>query len=390
VNLLDLVIVAIAVLAAVNGFRRGAVVQLSTYAGLLAGMFAGALLAPALAGLVESPASQALVALVVLLSLAAVGDAAGWAVGRAIWAVTRRTPIAPFDHAAGSAVSVLSVLLAIWFVGLNLVTGPLPEVGRAIRGSAVMRALDDALPPPPPVLAEVRQFLDRFGFPQVFADLPPAPAGPVQGPTQGQAGRATDAADQSTLRVLGEACGVIQEGTGFVAAPDYVVTNAHVVAGVGTPTVQQQGGGSERGTTVLFDAALDIAIIRVGSVPAPPLPMLGEEVGRGAGGAVLGYPGGGGLTAGTAAVRSVREAGGRDIYGRSVVVRDVYELQAVVRSGNSGGPFVLASGRVAGVVFAASTIDPNVGYAITTPQVAPLLSDAQGRTDPVSTGPCIR
>jgi S1-C subfamily serine protease len=389
VNLLDLAIVAIAVIAAVNGFRRGAVVQLSTYAGLLAGLFGGALLAPVLAGLIESPESQALIALIVLLSLAAVGDAAGWAVGRAISAATRRTPIAPFDHAAGSAVSVLAVLLAIWFVGLNLVTGPLPEVGRAIRGSAIMRALDDALPPPPPVLAEVRQFLDRFGFPQVFADLPPAPAGPVRGPTQGQAGRATDAADQSTLKVLGEACGVIQEGTGFIAAPDYVVTNAHVVAGVGAPTVQQQGGGSERGTTVLFDPALDIAIIRV-DVPAPPLPMLGQEVGRGAGGAVLGYPGGGGLTAGTAAVRSVREAGGRDIYGRSVVVRDVYELQAVVRPGNSGGPFALASGRVAGVVFAASTIDPNVGYAITTPQVAPLLGEAQGRTEPVSTGPCIR
>ena len=91
---------------------------------------------------------------------------------------------------------------------------------------------------------------------------------------------------------------------------------------------------------------------------------------------------------GTAAVRRDIQAIGRDIYGRSVVQRDVYELQAVIRPGNSGGPFVLFDGDVAGLVFAASTAESNVGYALTTPQIIPLVQQAKGRTGRVSTDGC--
>ena len=114
------------------------------------------------------------------------------------------------------------------------------------------------------------------------------------------------------------------------------------------------------------------------------------DVGRGTKGAILGYPGGGGLTAGPAAVRRDLEAVGRDIYGRTVVQRDVYELQAIVRPGDSGGPFVAVGGDVAGVVFAASTTDPSVGYALTTPQIIPLVKQAEGKSSPVSTDSCTR
>jgi len=390
VNLLDLVIIVVLVLAVVTGFQRGAALQLSAYAGLLLGLLAGALLAPGVAGLVESPLAQAFLAIATMLTVAALGDALGWYLGVRIWSIARRTGLGTVDAVAGSAVAGIAVVLAVWFVGFHLANGPFLELSNQIRGSAIIRSLDRALPRPPPVLAEARQFLNRFGFPEVFADLPPAPAGPVRGPSQGEAREIAEPALGSTVQVVGEACGAIQEGSGFVAAPNYVVTNAHVVAGVAAPQVQEQGGGSQPATPVLYDPDLDIAILHVDRSPGPTLALETGDVERGADGAVLGYPGGGDLTFGPAAVRRQLNAIGRDIYGDSVVEREVYELQAEVHPGNSGGPFVLESGRVGGVVFAASTTDSTIGYAITASEVASKLDQAQRRTDRVSTQGCLR
>lgn len=389
-NLLDVFIVLLAVLAGVNGFRRGAALQLTAYAGLILGLLSGAILAPKLADLVESPFAQAMVALSTLLVLAAIGDGLGWFVGSRFWAIARRSSFRTFDSAIGSVVSVAAVLLTVWFLGVNLANGPVPGLAREIRASRIVRSLDRALPRPPSLVAGVRQFLNRFNFPEVFADLPPPPAGAVKGPTKGEAAAAAEKAKASTVRILGEACDIIQEGSGFVAAQNYVVTNAHVVAGVTAPQVQQQNGGSQVAIPVVFDPRLDIAVLRIGANPAPPLALVDEDEPRGSSGAVLGYPGGGSLTFHAAAIRQELDAIGRDIYGDSIVRRDVYELQTTVRPGNSGGPFVLTNGDVAGVVMAASTADPRIGYAITSPQVVPLVAKAQGRSQRVSTGPCTR
>ncbi len=387
-NVLDLAIVLLVTLSAVNGYRRGAALQLTAYAGLLLGLVAGALLAPVFAGLVKSRLAQAGVALTVLLVMAGIGDALGWLVGSRFWVIAKRSALRTVDSIAGSVVAVVAVLLTVWFVGLNLANGPVPEVSRVIRGSAIVRTLDQTMPRPPSLLASVRQFLNRFGFPEIFADLPPAPAGPVKPPTGKQAAAAFRAAKDSTVEIVGKACGAIHEGSGFVVGIHYVVTNAHVVAGMAAPQVQKQNSGSQRGVTVLFDAKLDIAVIRVATAPGPTLHLDPKEEDRGTGGAVLGYPGGGPLTPERAAVRRSLHAVGRDIYGESIVQRDVYELQTIVRPGNSGGPFVLVDGVVAGVVVAASTTDSHIGYSITSPQVIPLVQKAAGRTRSVSTGAC--
>jgi S1-C subfamily serine protease len=142
--------------------------------------------------------------------------------------------------------------------------------------------------------------------------------------------------------------------------------------------------------TVVFDPRLDVAVLYVLNTPGPPLRLDSQEVDRGTPGAVLGYPGGGPLDPEPAAIRRELHAVGRDIYGNSVVERNVYELQAKVRPGNSGGPFVLKGGVVAGVVFAASTTEGNVGYALTSREVIPKLREARGQTDPVSTRGCAR
>jgi S1-C subfamily serine protease len=388
VNLLDLAILALLAIAGLNGFRRGAALQLTAYAGLFAGLLAGALLAPSLAGLVSSPLAQAVVAIVVLFSLAGIGDAIGWIIGSKFWALARESVFGVADSVAGSFVSILAVLLATWFVGFNLVNGPVPTVSRQIRSSAIIRGLDSFMPRPPSLLAEVRQFLNRFGFPEVFADLPPAPGTPVNVPKNIR-GIVADAAT-STVQILGQACGAVQEGSGFVAAQHYVITNAHVVAGVRSPQVRIPGGGAQPAVTVVFDPRLDVAILYVLNTPGPPLRLDSQEVDRGTPGAVLGYPGGGPLDPEPAAIRRELHAVGRDIYGNSVVERNVYELQARVRPGNSGGPFVLRGGVVAGVVFAASTTEGNVGYALTSREVIPKLREARGQTDPVSTRGCAR
>ncbi len=387
---MDLVLLALSAGAAYTGYRRGALLQVLAYGGLGAGLVAGALLAPYLARVAERPGAQAGIALGTFLALGLVGDGIGWLVGSGLRAATHRSPLRAVDRAAGALLSVGALLLATWFLALNLVHGPSPTLAREIRRSAIVRGLAATLPEPPPLLAQVRRFLNRFGFPEVFAGLPPAPAAPVEGPARREVRRAVAAADDATVQVVGEACGRIQEGSGFLAAPGYVVTNAHVVAGVDAPEVREADGAAHAATTVLFDPRLDLAVLRVAEPVGPPLPLATEPAERGEGAAVLGYPEGGGLAAVPAAVRARLEAVGRDIYGRGRVRRDVYELQAEVRPGNSGGPFVDADGTVLGVVFAGSTTDPGIGYALASEEVGPVVERAEGRTAAVPTGPCLR
>jgi S1-C subfamily serine protease len=388
--LVDLLLIALLVVAGYTGSRRGAIQQLSTYLGLGLGLLAGTLLAPHVAALAGGTSGQAQLAIGTLLVLGAIGDAAGWFIGARLRRRVTNTRLRGADTVGGSLVSVGAVLLVVWFLALNLVTGPVPAVSRQIQRSTIVRGLAAALPEPPSLIGEARRFLNVLGFPDVFLGLPPPPSAPVVPPTDEEARTAFDAAAGSTVQVVEPACDQIQEGSGFAVERDLVVTNAHVVAGGDTPRVRVDDGPSLAATTVVFDSALDIAVLRVPGLPADPLPLSSSECGRGASGAVLGYPEGGPLSGRRAAIRAVFDATGRDIYGSEPVERRIYELQTVVRPGNSGGPFVLTNGEVAGVVFAASTMDRTTGYAITSLQVRPLVSRATQLSSPVDTGPCDR
>jgi S1-C subfamily serine protease len=389
VNGLDLLLLALLVVAGYLGYRRGLTLQVFALGGLLLGLLVGALVAPVAAEAVESPAARAGVAALVLLTFAGVGNALGWFAGSHV-RLRAASRLGKADAVAGSAVSVLASLLAIWFLALNLVNGPFPALAAQVRGSAVVRVLDAALPEPPSLLAQVGRFFKRFGFPDVFTGIPPLPAEPVEPPTQAQARAAALAASESTLRVVGQACDSLQQGSGFVAADAYVVTSAHVVAGMDDPQVQGPGELPVDAVPVVFDPDLDLAILRVAGPAGAPLALAFEALPRGSAGAVLGYPEGGNLEADPAAVRRTIEAVGRDIYGQGQVERLVVELQAHVHPGNSGGPFVLADGRVGGVVFAASSGDDQIAYALAASEVRDALAVAVQRTGEVDTGPCLR
>jgi S1-C subfamily serine protease len=271
-----------------------------------------------------------------------------------------------------------------------LVNSRYTTLDAGIKNSRIVRAMDSILPSPPSVFARIESFLANEGFPVVFTGLPPQTLGPVALPTDAAIRAAVLAAGPSTVQVAGAGCGVIQEGSGFVVATGYVVTNAHVVAGVVHPVVIDSTG-RHNAAAMLFDPELDVALLRVPGLTDPPLRIDTGTVARGASGAVLGYPEGGPFSYGAAGVEAAFEATGLDIYGRSQTTRYVYQLAAQVRPGNSGGPLVEPNGLVIGVVFARSTSDPTVGYALATPAVLVDVhkGEAQPVNQPVTTGSCV-
>jgi S1-C subfamily serine protease len=193
----------------------------------------------------------------------------------------------------------------------------------------------------------------------------------------------------STVEVDSDACNYTLAGSGFVVQDDYVVTNAHVIAGADEIAVLPQNGRHEA-VPVYFDPSLDIAVLYVPGLDAPPLAFAQDDPKRGDTGAALGHPGGGPLVVLPAAVTDEYRATGRDLYGTSTVTRSIVELRAQVERGDSGGPFVLQDGTVGGVVFAQSRSDPSVGYALAPSEVRAAIEPALGSTDAVDTGACVR
>lgn len=390
VNRLDLFLITLAVLVAWTGYRRGAIRQILSWGGLILGIVAGAALAPQLVPMTESPFPRVAITLAGMAFGGVIGNILGRLLGRLTKSASKEAHLGKIDSAAGVAIAVGALALIVWFFSYNLVNGPFPGVAQEIQRSGVVKGLDATLPAPPALFSQVRDLFSEFDFPQVFAGLPPQPAEAVGTPSQEEASEAFRLASGATMKVLSNACGQLQEGSGFVFAPNYLMTNAHVVAGAdpGATTVTSETTSME-GTVVLFDPATDVAVIRLRETPEDVLPMFGDELERGEGGAVIGYPGGGQLTAAKAAVMRVIDAEGRDIYGRKTVTRRVYELQTQVLPGNSGGPFVRPDGSVAGMVFAASTTDEDVGYAITSTQLEEDIGKAVTSVAPVGTGRCV-
>ena len=392
-NIVDLLVLLAAAAAAVRGYRRGLLGQVFELGGGFLGLLAGlALSRHVVAVFTSRPGIEgAIISLATVFAALAIGQMIGFLLGYKFRHAARTAQLVELDATLGLAFSVLITLILFWLIGSMLAHGPSREVARALRRSTVLTALNAALPTPPDVIAAVQQYLDTSGFPQVFAGLPAKIGPPVKLPTNAQAQRAVRAADQSTVRVTAPACGGTLLGTGWVAAPGTIVTNAHVVAG-GTDVMIHDAAGHHDGTVVLFDDQTDVAVIRADGLAGRPLALTTRGLDRGTKGATLGYPGsaGGRLVWRRAAVRAHFEATGRDIYGTSRVQRDVYELHSPVRQGESGGPFVLPNGTVGGVVFAASSTDGETGYALSGREVADEVRAGAGRTSEVSTGACTR
>ena len=392
-NPVDLVVVVLLVAFAVAGLRQGFLVSIVSFLGFAAGGLLGLLIIPHLLGSQTPGKTRALVALGGVLVLAtAVQTLAAWLGGRLrqhlVWSPARRV-----DAAAGGVVGLVAVMVVAWLLGSVLLRADrtVPFASDA-RDSRVLAAVDRVMPgTPDQVFSAFANLLDTTGFPQVFSDLTQERSAPVAAPDSA-VGRlaAVRHAAASTVKVVGDAssCSRRIEGSGFVFAPERVMTNAHVLAGVTNPRVYVDGSGRGYPARVVeFDSQTDVAVLLVPGLPLAPL-SFGGVAAQGTDAAAIGYPGDGPLVVSPARVRGTTRAVGQDIYGAGRVVRTIYALRAVVRPGNSGGPLVGTDGRVLGVVFAASRDDPDTGYALTAAQVSQVAADGRTATDPVPTGRC--
>ena len=393
-NPLDLVAIILVVLAVWLGFRSGALPQVGGLLGAVAGGALAVLSLPVLADpLGAVPAGvRPYVVLAGLLTAVGVGESIGSAIGRLIAKAAGTGVLGAADRVAGAFTGAAQALLIVWLAGGLLAIGPVPRLTEAAQTSTAIRTLNAVLPPPVAIAAELGNLLDASGLPDVFVGFEPLPRPPVERPTDATAQAIAALAQASTLRVSAATCGLESSGSGVVIATGYVVTNAHVVAGARDRAVRVSApdGGQADARVVLFDPALDVAVLHAPDLRAVALRFAIADPPRGTLGAALGYPGGGGLTVVPAAVTGAYPATGRDIYGRATVRRAILELRAEIERGDSGGPFVLQDGTIGGLVFAEARTDPDVGYALSPTAVSIRVTPAIGRTGPVDTGTCLR
>ena len=387
-HLVDLLILLAVACAAAYGVAQGAVVQLLSFGGFWIGLAIGASIAPQLTVFFSSGFGKALATLMALLVLPALLGGIGQQIGLRVLRVVRRARLGAADAALGAVIASLATLAIVWLFSLVYSSGPSPQISAAIHESTIARGLVDNLPPAPEVFARIRQLVRNSHLPQVFAQFEPAAPERVALPSDPTVRAAVTSASASTVKIVGVGCDQVRSGSGWIAAPGLVVTNAHVIAGIDDPSVEDSDG-RHSATPVLFDPDLDLAILRTSGLAGKPLPILRSEAPRGEQGAILGYPQGGPLQAEPAAVLRRVEAVGRDIYGERLTRRAVYQIQSLVRPGNSGGPFVRPNGEVIGVVFSTSTTEPNIGYALTSNDVVHDIDLAQSRRAEVSTGRCV-
>ncbi len=390
-NLFDAFAVVFVVIAVLLGLRSGALPQIGGLVGALIGgglaIVAVQLLEETLTG-VDATLRPFLV-LIGLFGAVIIGESIGSSIGVWLGSGLRKSVFSGVDRLGGGLIAGVQALLVLWLAGGLFALGPMPRLAQAAQTSTVVRTLNDTLPPPDELALELGRLLDGSGLPDVFVGFEPLPAPPVERPDDPEALAIAAVAEASTLRVAAGTCGLELTGSGFVVAPGYVLTNAHVIAG-GRTIIVTSATGRYDATPVVFDPELDVALLRVPDLLAPALQLAGNAPKRGTPAAVLGYPGGGPLRIVAAAVADTYTARGRDIYSTEYVRRDIVEIRSDIDRGNSGGPLMLPDGTVGGVVFAEARTDDEVGYVLASRAVSERIAPAVGRTERVSTGECLR
>jgi S1-C subfamily serine protease len=392
VNLLDLALIVAAVMFAIGGFRQGFVTAALSFCGFFGGAVLGAQLADPIARrLAEDSSWRVAAAVAVVLAVALLGQVIAVAVGSQLRQRLTWRPAQTVDAVLGAVVSAVAVLLVFWMVATPLASAPYPRVSAAVRDSQVIRGVDDVVPRQVRSLySSLRDAVRSYDFPEVFGPLVPTRVRNVPAPdAKLLRSRAVTTVRPSVVKITGLAlsCARRVEGSGFVYATDRILTNAHVVAGVGQPSVEV-GAERRQATVVLYDPAKDVAVLHVPDLGLRPLSFAEQPVDSEADAIVLGYPEDGPFFAGAARIRDRMEIRGPDIYDDRTVIRQVYSIYGDVRSGNSGGPLIAPDGTVLGVIFAAAVDQQFTGFALTAAEVAADARVGARATAGVPTGDC--
>ncbi|MFC7550291.1 MarP family serine protease [Plantactinospora sp. GCM10030261] len=387
----DLVLLLLVLAFAISGYRQGFVIGVLSFTGFFLGALLGLQLGPLIAQQFTGASIRVVISLLAIFGLAILGQAgAGWIGSHLRHAISSRVGRRA-DDVGGAFVSVFAVLLVAWLVAVPLGSSALPGLASSVRNSAVLGVVDRYMPEQAEKFSTaLRDTVDTNGFPDVFNGLTPTRARQVSPPDPALAGsRVAAESERSVVKVLGTApsCSRRIEGSGFVYAANRVMTNAHVVAGTRSVSVEVDGDRLN-GRVVVYDPGRDLAVIYVPGLTAPVLRFVARPANSGADAIVLGYPLDGPYDARSARVRDVGPITGPNIYSSGDVTREVYTIRALVRSGNSGGPLVAADGRVLGVIFAAAADDPNTGFAVTAAEAAPVATAGAANTRATGTGDC--
>ena len=325
-----------------------------------------------------------------MILCASLGQALFQVVGARIRARITWQPVRALDAAGGAALSAVAALLVAWALGFALSGSGLHGITPLVRDSKVLAEVNSLLPDS--AGSRLSSFNDVVGTtffprylepfaPERIVAVPPGPPADAHRPRRRPRRPGRGAGDRSTNK-----CDQGIEGSGFVYAPDRVITNAHVVAGVTDPVVDVDGS-SETGTVVYYDPRTDVAVIAVPTGTVRPLRLVSTAA-AGEGVAVLGYPQNGPYDVQVGRIRADQRLRSPDIYGHGTVIRDVLSLRALIRPGNSGGPVVDSAGQVVGVVFAASVTNSDTGYALSSAQVAQAAARGRISSRAVSTQGC--
>jgi S1-C subfamily serine protease len=385
--LVDVLIVLIVIYAVSRNWGTGFVSQFFSAIGLVGGIFLGRLLQSYTVTLLHTPDTRAGITILSIFGVGLIGLSIGEFIGLNFKYRLVFKRFNTIDNYFGSILTGVTVLAIVWLAASVINTLPATRVKAYVNKSHIIAEMDKVLPAAPGVIADLGKIIDPNGFPDVFIGSEPIPNTNITTPTLGSLLGVVNADRDSVVRIQGTGCGGVVSGSGFVFANGLVATDAHVVAGIANPYIQDVNGKHDA-KVIYFDPNLDLAVLKTTGLAGTPLKLDLKTLAADTPGAVLGYPGGGGFEANPAAVMQEFQASGHDIYGAGVTLRDVYEIKADVIPGNSGGPLISSDGEVMGVVFAQSTAYNHVGYALAMPKVATELNQAKLKTRAISTGEC--
>ncbi len=395
VTWLDAILVVLLIVALVKGYHRGLWVVLGTMLGTVAGAVGGFYLIPFVSGWVSEPTLRVVVLVVATFLLIWLGQTIGVAIGRRVRLHVNLPALRRVDRILGAGAAVVVSVVILGLIALSLNSLGMAPVTREINRSAVLTATDRILPDGSQrFLAESRAAIAGLGVipeidtpvKEVAAEPEATPSATLEVPEEEEQAQIQD----SVVRLSGfaEQCAQTQNGTGVVVAQDRILTNAHVVAGVAEPIVETQDRQVFPGWVVHIDPARDLAVVAVDGAQLP-VAEHGADLEEGAAALALGFPAGGPYVATPAEVQARGELLISDIYGREDSTVDIYQLNADIEPGNSGGPLVTEDGEVAGLVFARAPGSSTIGYAIAGDEFEQLLGDVQNLDVPVQAGECI-
>lgn len=390
VNLLDVILLILALARGIAGWRRGVFSGLLSLIGVIGGGWAGLWAGPKVVELLPAGWDTRLATTAVLIVIFLVCISLGSRLG-AWLAVQLRGGGRPavIDSIVGAVVNVGIVLGAAWFLLTAVLPFGTPGLQSMIETSRLYREIQARIPDrwatvPTRTVDTLLATIQVFGGDD--PDLPVAEPDPdvVDDPE-------VVAARNSVVEIASHApaCSADSTGSGWVVAPGRVVTNAHVVAASQSVRVTDAAGEQFAASIVALDPDLDLAILAVDGLDAPALPRNTAQLATGEEAVAAGYPWGGPYTLRATRIRGVVTEQSSDIYGTEGIAREVYAVRGVVRPGNSGGPLIDLDGRVIGTVFAMSSLDPQTGYALTDAATAGYLDAASSLSQPVSSGGCV-